>query len=333
VLPTPLGDVGILICYESTDPALVRRLVRAGARTLIFVTNEAWFAGPAGARQHAMFAVLRAAESGRDAVRAASTGPSLHANAEGRVLAWLPWDESGYTISRIQGPRPWTPYVRFGDAWIAAAAALAALSAWPWLRQAAASADLRALWSAALWPGVAAVVGLAAQAAWPADIVRVAASGAVAIAAIRAAGSRGTGVRGGMPAASVIGAAVIGALAIAAVVEAYAAQGFPKRVASPGLWLAPLGIAVAAAIGEEVWLRGGVVGALAARPWVAVAFSVGATWGLHLNAPPELAAWRLTAAAAYAAVRIRSASVWGPALVRGAVEAALVRLLSLSSTG
>ena len=76
-LRTPLGRVGVVICFESIFPDVTRALVRNGAQILTVITNDAWLDGTAGPAQHAVHSVLRAVESGRWVVRAANTGPSM----------------------------------------------------------------------------------------------------------------------------------------------------------------------------------------------------------------------------------------------------------------
>src|SRR5439155_628361 len=57
---TPVGRVGVAICFESIFPDVSRELVRNGAQVLAVMTNDAWFDGTAGPAQHAVHAVLRA---------------------------------------------------------------------------------------------------------------------------------------------------------------------------------------------------------------------------------------------------------------------------------
>jgi len=79
-------SVGPTICFESTFPAITWDLVRKGAQVLVIITNDAWFGRTAAAAQHQQIAVLRAVESGRWVLRAASTGISSIISPEGRVV-------------------------------------------------------------------------------------------------------------------------------------------------------------------------------------------------------------------------------------------------------
>ncbi len=67
---------GPIICWESAFSGLAAAEVRDGAAALIVSTDDAWFGTTAGPYQHAQIAQMRAIETGRWIVRAASTGIS-----------------------------------------------------------------------------------------------------------------------------------------------------------------------------------------------------------------------------------------------------------------
>jgi apolipoprotein N-acyltransferase len=82
-------DVGAMrfapvICWESAFSGIVRNDVRDGATALIVSTDDAWFGTTAGPYQHAQIAQMRALETGRWIVRAASTGISGIIAPDGR---------------------------------------------------------------------------------------------------------------------------------------------------------------------------------------------------------------------------------------------------------
>ena len=79
--------IGPMICFESIFPAIAWHLAREGAQVLVVMTNDAWFGRTAAAAQHQQIAVLRAVETGRWVVRAASTGISSIISPDGRVVA------------------------------------------------------------------------------------------------------------------------------------------------------------------------------------------------------------------------------------------------------
>jgi apolipoprotein N-acyltransferase len=74
----PVGGLRVapIVCWESAFSELNRAAVRDGADVLIVATDDAWFGTTAGPYQHAQIAQMRAIETGRYIVRAASTGIS-----------------------------------------------------------------------------------------------------------------------------------------------------------------------------------------------------------------------------------------------------------------
>ena len=112
-----------LICFEDILPHLARADVRAGARMLVNVTNDAWFDEETAPMQHMRNALLRAVENRVPLVRAANTGISCAILPSGRVEALLvdgdgrTW-EPGVLRAEVAAPpdeMPLTCYARFGD--------------------------------------------------------------------------------------------------------------------------------------------------------------------------------------------------------------------------
>jgi apolipoprotein N-acyltransferase len=83
----PIGDV---ICFEVAYDDLVRSSVAAGARLLVVQTNNATFGHTAETYQQLAMSQLRAVESGRTVVQAATTGRSAVIGPDGAIR-----DESG----------------------------------------------------------------------------------------------------------------------------------------------------------------------------------------------------------------------------------------------
>src|SRR5256712_8291643 len=117
-LRTPLGRVGVVICFESIFPDVTRALVRNGAQILTVITNDAWLDGTAGPAQHAAHSVLRAVESGRLVVRAANTGPSMIIDPVGRVRATISPRQSTVLTSRAALVDAPTPYPILGHPFV-----------------------------------------------------------------------------------------------------------------------------------------------------------------------------------------------------------------------
>lgn len=130
-----------LICFEDILPYLARADVRAGARLIVNVTNDAWFDHLAAPHQHMRNALLRAVENRVPLIRVANTGVTCVIAPNGKVTDLLrdsagrTW-EPGVLWADVAVPAddaPLTFYARFGDIYgIACAIATVfwLLSAW-----------------------------------------------------------------------------------------------------------------------------------------------------------------------------------------------------------
>ena len=122
VLSVPgLPALAALICYESIFSQDGRRAATEGARALVNLTNDEWFAGPAGSRitdafaQHPAHLIVRAVEVRQGAVRAANTGLSLFVDPGGRVQARLEPHAPGVLVDTLYGAEGPTLYTEVGD--------------------------------------------------------------------------------------------------------------------------------------------------------------------------------------------------------------------------
>lgn len=126
-IATPLGLIGVQICYDLDFEDGARRLARRGA-LLLAVTNldpVEW--GPAQHAQHSAMALARAVETGLWVARAASSGVSQIIDPSGRVMASVPYAASGAAVGRVRLAESRTPYVLWG--WLLVPASLLALAA------------------------------------------------------------------------------------------------------------------------------------------------------------------------------------------------------------
>lgn len=132
--------IGPLICFEDTVPALSRRSVRAGARILALLTNDAWFDGSVEPLQHFNQSVFRAVENGVPMVRCANSGVSGTVSPVGIAAPLTAEDGAvadfhGFAVAPVPVPSvplP-APYTRLGD-WpfaIPGLALAALVLAWP----------------------------------------------------------------------------------------------------------------------------------------------------------------------------------------------------------
>ncbi len=74
-----------MICFEDTMAPLARRFVQQGARWLLVLTNDAWFDGTWGHRQHFVQSIFRAVECGVPLVRCANSGVTGWVDPKGRI--------------------------------------------------------------------------------------------------------------------------------------------------------------------------------------------------------------------------------------------------------
>jgi apolipoprotein N-acyltransferase len=82
--PVALGDV---ICFEVAFDSLVQSSVRAGAQLVVVQTNNATFGHTAETYQQLAMGRIRAVETDRTVIQAATTGKSAVIEANGDVVA------------------------------------------------------------------------------------------------------------------------------------------------------------------------------------------------------------------------------------------------------
>jgi apolipoprotein N-acyltransferase len=108
-----VGMVGVQICYEIIFSGHV--IDRANRPLFLFnPSNDAWF-GRWGPPQHLAQARLRAAEEGLPVVRSTPTGISAVIDADGRLLASLPWRTAGAIERPLPPAHAATPFARWGN--------------------------------------------------------------------------------------------------------------------------------------------------------------------------------------------------------------------------
>jgi apolipoprotein N-acyltransferase len=142
----PFGDAkgGVMICFESHFPSLVREFVRGGADVLIEMTNDGYLGETPILRQHLANAIFRAVETNRPVLRVTNVGITAYINERGEVLdAAKPYTENTrvWTISKSDGNQ--TFYVKYGDwfAWLCSIMSLALLSICFWVRRKSVAAN------------------------------------------------------------------------------------------------------------------------------------------------------------------------------------------------
>lgn len=115
-IPSPAGDLGPLICFESIFSDLSRDYAAEGADLLVNITNDGWFGVTPGPYQHAEMAIFRAVENARYLLRSANTGVSMIVDPLGRVVSSLGLNQAGVLVADVRRVDDRTVYNRFGDA-------------------------------------------------------------------------------------------------------------------------------------------------------------------------------------------------------------------------
>jgi apolipoprotein N-acyltransferase len=118
LLDSPIGKVGVSICFESTFPQIARTETRDGAQVLCVVSNDAWLKHTPATQQHLMMARLRAVENRRFLLRAASTGISAVIDPYGRIRREAGLFREDAIIDSVVPSRHLSLYTHLGD-WLA----------------------------------------------------------------------------------------------------------------------------------------------------------------------------------------------------------------------
>ncbi|OJX63435.1 MAG: apolipoprotein N-acyltransferase [Micrococcales bacterium 73-13] len=102
-LPTDEGTVriGVNICYDIVDDALLRESVLEGGRVILATSNNADFGRTDESAQQLAFARIRAAELGRSVVNVSTVGISAVIGVDGRVVESLPWYQPGTIVADV----------------------------------------------------------------------------------------------------------------------------------------------------------------------------------------------------------------------------------------
>lgn len=108
--PARIADV---ICFEISSDEIVRTSVRDGGRAVVVQTNNATYATTAQPEQQFDISRLRARETGRTVLVAATTGVTAAIQPDGSYVS-LPQLQSGWLNPQVQLRDGLTPAVRYG---------------------------------------------------------------------------------------------------------------------------------------------------------------------------------------------------------------------------
>jgi apolipoprotein N-acyltransferase len=112
----PLGPVtvGDVICFEVAYDDLVHEVVEGGADLVVVQTNNATYMGTGQIEQQFAISRLRAVETNRYVVVAATNGLTGIVAPDGRVVAQAPTRTREVLVETVSNPGGLTPAVRFG---------------------------------------------------------------------------------------------------------------------------------------------------------------------------------------------------------------------------
>lgn len=114
-IPTAIGPVGTLICYEAIFPESARLFARNGAALLVNITNDAWFGTTSAPYQHFSMARLRAIETRLFLVRSANTGISTIVDPTGKDEIKTDIFTRTVALGEVIPKPRMTFYTRFGN--------------------------------------------------------------------------------------------------------------------------------------------------------------------------------------------------------------------------
>ena len=117
IYDTPLGRLGVVICYESAFEDATRTYRAHGANFFINVTNDAWFGTTSAPAQHASHLVLRTIETRMGVARAANSGITEFVDPLGRAYAATRMNEAAAVAGVLRTSDVIPLYVRLGD-WV-----------------------------------------------------------------------------------------------------------------------------------------------------------------------------------------------------------------------
>lgn len=129
--PSPVGRLGVLVCYESTFEDLARRYRAEGAQVLVNITNDAWYGRTTAPYQHAAHLVMRAIETRMGIARSANDGVSEFVDPLGHVTDASILGTQAVVVGTLVTSDVVPPYVRLGD-WVGWLSVLATLGLAGW---------------------------------------------------------------------------------------------------------------------------------------------------------------------------------------------------------
>ncbi len=107
--------LGTQVCYEVIFPELSREYVKAGARILVAITNDAWFGRSSAPYQHLAIAAFRAVETRNPLIRAANTGITAIIDQNGHIRSMTGLFVEGFRTGEVKPGSGESLYLKIGD--------------------------------------------------------------------------------------------------------------------------------------------------------------------------------------------------------------------------
>jgi apolipoprotein N-acyltransferase len=111
----PEATYAVLICFESTFPEYVRRMILNGADFLVGITNDTWFGRSVGIHMHSRIFVTRIVENRCWAARVANSGLTYIVDGYGRIRGQLGLYEVAALRGKIGMRSGQSFYTKVGD--------------------------------------------------------------------------------------------------------------------------------------------------------------------------------------------------------------------------
>ncbi len=115
VYPTPLGSIGLGVCYDRHTPDITRQLARAGARIVAMPADDDFAANPWFPRTHAADTVVRAVENRVAFAVSNTSGIAIVVDPYGRITAESGVNQITALIGETVVSHERTLYTRAGD--------------------------------------------------------------------------------------------------------------------------------------------------------------------------------------------------------------------------
>jgi apolipoprotein N-acyltransferase len=122
IFETSSGRIGAIVCFESVLQQTVRDTVKKGAEVIVVPSNDAYL-GAEIREMHIAQSVFRAVETNRVIVQVATNGVTAAAYPSGKLVT-VSINKQTALIAEVYPSDAITPYVKFGNLWLAVVAGM-----------------------------------------------------------------------------------------------------------------------------------------------------------------------------------------------------------------